>query len=101
MSPRIVCAAMRMKDKSIVIGIRHFSPDMRFIMQKAYGDNYHLQVEEQGFIDQFGTFYNRTDAWKLADKNGQIIRPTGWETTSTPRLPNVGDSALLFSENLY
>lgn len=46
---RIVAAAMLMKDNSIVVGIRHFSPDMRAIMRRAYGEkNYHLQVVEQG-----------------------------------------------------
>ena len=85
--PRIVCAAMLMKDDTIITGIRHFSPDMRSVMQKIYGDKYHLQVQEQGFVDQFGTFYNRKDAWHIADKNGQILRPIGWEINPTPRPP--------------
>lgn len=101
LAPRIVCAAMLMKDGSVVAGIRHFSPEMRAIMLKAYGEGYHLKVAEQGFVDQFGKFYNRQDAWKLADFNGQIIRPTGWETTKMPRPANVGDEGTLFSENLY
>lgn len=99
--PRIVCAAMLMQDGTIVTGIRHFSPEMRAVMLRAYGEKYHLQVAEQGFVDQFGKFYNRKEAWKLADSNGQIIRPTGWELNSTPRPANVGDSGVLFSENLY
>lgn len=70
-------------------------------MLKAYGEKYHLQVEEQGFVDQFGKFYNRTEAWKIADKNGQILRPTGWEKIPNPRKANVGDDGCLFSENLY
>lgn len=101
LAPRIVCAAMLMNDNSIVAGIRHFSPEMRAIMARAYGDEYYLEVKEQGFVDQFGKFYSREDAWKIADKNGQIIRPTGWEENSTPRKANVGDDGCLFSENLY
>lgn len=101
LQPRIVCAAMLMKDASIITGIRHFSPEMRTTMFRIYGEKYHLQVAEQGFVDQFGKFYNRQDAWKIADLNGQIIRPTGWEKTSQPRNPNVGDEGTLFSENLY
>jgi len=98
---RIVCAAMLMKDGSVVAGIRHFSPEMRAIMLRAYGEKYHLQVQEQGFVDQFGAFYSREQAWKLADQNGQIIRPTGWEENPKPRPANVGDEGCLFSENLY
>ncbi len=50
---RIVAAAMLMKDNSIVVGIRHFSPDMRAIMRRAYGEkDYYLKVAKQGFVDQ-------------------------------------------------
>lgn len=108
LSPRIVCAAMLLKNGDVVTGIRHFSPDMRAIMLKAYGEGYHLQVETQGFVDQFGKFYTRAEAWTLADKNGQILRVTGWENNSdyqngipTPRPANIGDDNILFSENLY
>ena len=87
-APRIVCAAMKMMDGNIIVGIRHFSPEMRNVMHKIYGDGYHLKVEHQGFVDQFGKFYDRRDAWKIADANDQIIRLTGNEE-------------VLFSENLY
>jgi hypothetical protein len=99
LSPRIVCAAMLMDNGDIVVGIRHFSPDMRAIMLKAYGEGYHRKVKEQGFVDQFGKFYNRKDAWNLAKTNKQIIRATGWETT--PKIEELEDNKVLFSENLY
>jgi hypothetical protein len=99
--PIIVSAAMLMKNGDIVVGIRHFSPEMRSIMLKAYGEGYHLQVKIQGFVDQYGTFYDRKEAWKIADKMGQIRRPTGWEGFDTPRPANIGDEGILFSENLY
>lgn len=101
MNPRIVCAAMLMENGDIVAGIRHFSPEMRAIMLKAYGEKYHLKVKEQGFVDQFGKFYDRKEAWIIADTNGQIIRPTGWEENPNPRKANIGDKGILFSENLY
>lgn len=86
---RIVAAAMLMKDNSIVVGIRHFSPDMRAIMRRAYGEkDYHLQVAEQGFVDQYGTFYDRESAWVIAEREGQIR-----EQVSIP--------GTLYSENLY
>ena len=88
-APRIVAAAMRMKDSSIVVGIRHFSPDMRAIMKRAYGEkDYHLQVAEQGFVDQYGAFYDREAAWIVAEREGQIR-----EQVSVP--------GTLYSENLY
>jgi hypothetical protein len=84
----IVCAAMKMKDGLIVPGVRHFSPEMRKVLKKMYGDNYHLLVQEQGFISQYGEFFNREDAWIIADKNNQIRRKVSIDGT-------------LYSENLY
>ncbi len=86
--PRIVCAAMLMDDGHVVVGIRHYSPDMRYIMSLAYGLSYHHRVKEQGFVDQWGKFYSREDAWIIAEKNGQILR-------------QVSSPGTLFSENLY
>lgn len=97
----IVCAAMLMKDGLIVPGVRHFSPEMRLVLERIYGEDYHLQVDKQGFVDQMGEFIARVDAWKLADANGQIRRPTGWEDGNCPRKAGIGDEGLLFSENLY
>lgn len=58
-TPKIVCAAMLMKDGLIVPGVRHFSPDMRLVLKRVYGEGYHLEVQEQGFIDSKGTFLSR------------------------------------------
>lgn len=44
---------------------------------------------EQGFIDQYGNFYTREEAYFVAEENGQIIKKCG------------GDRVSLFSENLY
>lgn len=97
----VVCAAMLMDDGLIVPGVRHFSPEMRIILERIYGENYHLHVKQQGFINQMGEFMSREDAWKLADASGQIRRETGWEEGDKPRLAGVGDDGRLFSENLY
>jgi hypothetical protein len=45
--------------------------------------------KEQGFIDQFGKFLTREEAWVIASENGQIRRQVG------------GDQSRLYSENLY
>ncbi len=79
---------MLMEDGDVVVGIRHFSPEMRKIMLKAYGEKYHLKVKQQGFVDQMGVFLSREDAWKIAEERGQIRRQV-----STP--------GTLYIENLY
>ena len=84
----VVCAAMIMKDGLVVTGVRHFSPDMRLILHRVYGDKYHLQVKDQGFVDNKGEFLSREDAWKAADLAGQIRK-------------EVSSPGTLYSENLY
>lgn len=96
---RIVSAAMLMDDGHIITGVRHYSPDMRATMKRVYGMGfklfgrwikkpYHLRVKEQGFVDNFGQFLTREEAWTIAEKNGQILFKVS--------LPGT-----LFSENLY
>lgn len=84
----VVCAAMKLKDGHIITGIRHFSPEMRATMKLIYGDGYHLKVEEQGFVDQWGVFMSREEAWDVAKAAGQIRR-------------EVASAGELWSENLY
>lgn len=102
MNSRIICAANRCDvTKRIVIGIRHYDS----VMQDQIA-NLQIAMEEtdsftitpfehnvtQGFIDQFGNFYNRQEAWKIADQNGQILRRVGGDTAN---------GGTLYSENLY
>ena len=72
--------------------VRHLSPDMRATMHRIYGDRYHTKIDrnhyEGGFIDQWGNYLNRKDAWVIADKQGQIIK-------------EVSSKGTLYSENLY
>ena len=79
---------MKMKDGLIVPGIRHFSSEMREVLRRIYGEKYHLQVEEQGFVNQLGEFLSRQEAWIIAEQNNQIIR-------------SVSTRGTLYSENLY
>lgn len=85
---RIVSAAMLMDDGLIVPGVRHFSPDMRLVLNRIYGNGYHRRVKEQGFVDTHGNFLDREYAWLRAIKTDQIR-----EQVSTP--------GTLYSENLY
>jgi hypothetical protein len=85
----IVCAANRHKEtKLIVCGARHYDPIMRAQMNAMEGFPHWLRCE-QGFIDQYGTFLTREEAWQVAKDNDQI----------RSRCP--GDEGKLFSENLY
>lgn len=87
-SRRVVCAAMLMDDGLVVTGVRHFSPEMRIILHRIYGDGYHQKVKEQGFVDTWGNFLSRTEARKRAEYNNQIFK-------------EVGPKDELYSENLY
>lgn len=83
---RIVCAAM-FKDGRIITGARHYDKIMRAQMEASEGIAWWRSCT-QGFIDQFGDFLNREDAWKIAKAGRQIKRQV-----STP--------GTLYSENLY
>ena len=87
-SPRLVSAAMLMNDGLIVPGVRHYSPDMRAVLHRIYGEKYHLKVKEQGFIDSMGNFLNRIDSWNRAKETGQIAK-------------KVATDGELYSENIY
>lgn len=73
--PRIVCAAIRAADGDILIGIRHYSRDMHVQIQSRHdGKKFMNRLDEdQGFVDQFGKFYSRQEAYFIADRNGQIL----------------------------
>ena len=105
---RVVSAAMLMDDGLIVPGVRHFSPDMRLVLERIYGRGlklwkwwiikpYWIRVVFQGFIDTHGNFLTRKEAWERADFNGQICR--GKERVPQPA--HAGTQGDLFSENLY
>lgn len=83
---RIVCAAME-KEGRIICGARHFDKIMRAQMEATEGVRWWKDCE-QGFIDQFGDFINREEAWNIAVDRGQIYREVSYVGT-------------LYSENLY
>jgi len=87
---KIVCAANRFKDY-IILGTRHWAIDMwqqADLIGKETLDCYSNGEEEQGFIDQYGTFHSRKEAAKIAIAAGQV---------------RAGDlrGGILFSEDLY
>lgn len=84
---RVVCAACRWPDGHMILGIRHFSPDMR-ISAKLQGYD-PSESREQGFVDQWGNYLTRQEAFTIALRNGQY-RPYEPYAIGT-----------LYSEDLY
>jgi len=98
---RIVCAANRLGDR-VVLGVRHFDGYMHAQIEAlgAADERYvpEAWIEcEQGFIDQFGAFYDRRSAYCVAVLAGQIIRYVGNQTEESVML----GATELYSENLY
>jgi hypothetical protein len=72
----------------MLVEARHF--DQHMCTQANYMEVKGSEKHEQGFIDQYGKFYSRKAAWKIAEKEGQIIRRCGGD-----------EGGVLCSENLY
>lgn len=85
---RIVCAAVLYKDGTMLVGPRHFDSIMR-LQYKRFGIKDPESESQQGFVDQYGVFLTREEAYVVAKRQSQIIRRCG------------GDDGRLFSENLY
>lgn len=82
---RIVCAANRNRqDGRIICGARHWDKIMWAQVPEQGWNNW-----DQGFIDQFGDYLSREEAWIVAVEQNQIVKRVG------------GDEGQLFSENLY
>lgn len=85
---RIVCSAVLYKDGTMLVGPRHFDSVMRS-QYKHFGIKDSESESQQGFLDQYGAFLTREEAYVVAKRQSQIIRRCG------------GDDGKLFSENLY
>jgi hypothetical protein len=86
---RVVCSAIRAKfTGEVIIGIRHYDEWMgKFDSWSGWGD-----PVDQGFIDQYGVFMDREEAWKVAAAADQIIYRCGGDDKN---------GGTLYSENLY
>lgn len=99
--PRIVCAAnsflfvddMGMVNRITVAGARHYDsimhPVIRSIAHRDRSAESTVIDADQGFIDQHGRYYTRSEAWVIAEANNQIVNRGNWGTGT------------LYSENLY
>lgn len=92
----VVCAANRYGDL-IIAGARHFDHVMHSQLKYIREDRlFAFEVEdsvEEGFIDQFGVFMDRSEAYWIALAGGQINK-------RRLKTGNLG-STELFSEDLY
>lgn len=87
----IVCAANISSDEEVMlIGARHW--DRLMHQQADMHPDKAFHIHGQGFIDQYGKWYSRQDAWKIAEEAGQIRRRCGGDDS---------DGGTLYSENLY
>ena len=92
----VVCAACRYGDL-IIAGARHFDLVMQsqinYIREERLFDFEVAGKAEQGFIDQFGVFMDREEAYKIALAGGQL---------NTRRLKSGNQGSTdLFSEDIY
>lgn len=93
---RVVCAAIRAADGSVLLGIRHYSQDMHDqISLRLDGSKFkNRHDEDQGFVDRYGVFMSREEAYQVAEAAGQIVYPE-----ACGEGPN--GTRKLYSEGLY
>ena len=87
-SERIVCAANKFEDGTIVLGVRHGCEIMLASAKKMCYNN--LLRTEQGFYTNWQRFVSSEEAMIIAREQGQLFRPDGTHN------PDV-----LYSECLY
>lgn len=73
---RVVCSAIRFGD-IMLTGCRHWDVTMRNQVRnlsRVALKKINLEEEEQGFLDQWGNFMSREEAFQVAILSGQITR---------------------------
>jgi hypothetical protein len=96
---RVVCAAIRAADGSVLLGIRHYSQDMHNqIAARRDGEKFkHRHDQDQGFVDQRGVYMDRVEAFQVAWQAGQIFDLAACGRTVTDE----SETCKLYSEGLY
>lgn len=89
---RIVCAANRLKDGTILLGVRHWDTLMveTYKRLKVVETDLDRAGAEQGFMTNKRRFVTRKEAMVIAKEQNQIYDPKG-----------TYDPATLYSECLY
>lgn len=75
---RVVCAAVRASNGDVIVGVRHYSEDMhRQIHWRKDGERFkNRQGDDQGFVNTWGEYLTREQAYLVAIHNNQILRNT-------------------------
>lgn len=96
MRRRVVCAAIRGRDGSLLLGIRHYSRDMYDqIERRTDARNFVRRLgEDQGFVDQHGVYMTRIEAYKVAMDARQPVKLSAC-------IAKLGGEVELTSEALY
>lgn len=70
---RVVSMAANVVDGYLIIGNRHFCPlmQMQIDLLGLMCQNHNVRTQ-QGFVDQWGVYMNRKNAWIVAKEAGQI-----------------------------
>lgn len=90
---RVVCAAIRAADGTLLLGARHYDRLMHQIIGEGAKRFANRNGDDQGFIDQWGVYMTRQEAYQVASDAGQILYPEN--------CVNGLDGPALFSEGLY
>ncbi len=70
---RVVSMAACIVDGHLIVGNRHFCPIMNMTIENLGIDHKKHDVRtDQGFVDQWGVWLSREDAWKVAKAANQI-----------------------------
>lgn len=85
---RVVCAAIRNSNGQIICSARHYDGIMH---SQIIADGGSWITADQGFIDQYGNFLTRQEAYIVAKEHNQIIRDH----------KDADRTQTLYSENLY
>lgn len=89
---RVVCSACRSSVSGLmVLGPRHMDNTMRTHIDLT-PNHTHSDFDEEGFIDQYGVYMDRREAWSVAKEANQIVYRCGGDQTN---------GGTLYSENLY
>lgn len=72
---RVVSMAACIVDGNLIVGNRHFCPIMRMTIEMLGLSGEQLQQNhdmrtEQGFVDQWGVYMSREEAWCVAEAAG-------------------------------
>jgi hypothetical protein len=107
---RVVCAASKLIDGTVILGVRHGdklmknTSELMYIDEHIYSGGRVFMTRGQwadsqvvGFIGSRGEFLTRREAWVVAAKAKQIIRYLGEQTERDLTRSDVE----LFTENLY